>query len=246
MGGSPKTDQALANLLIGLIHSDEVKFHRVSRILHDDVGQVMSAVGFQLDALRYDLEQQAPRLAGRIPEIQELLEQAMQHVRDLSFELNPGVVEKAGLQAALDRLLGRFRQQRGGSIRLMFDTSLRVPPVVANALYKVAETGLANAVQHAMATQIDLFVKGSGKGASLEIRDNGTGFDVEEVRRRQGGLGLLLLDHYCLQGGLRLSLKSEPGNGTILKVTWQAREASHAPASGASTPDARHPGDTPE
>ena len=206
----------------------------------------MSAVGFQLDALRYDLRQQAPELAKRIPEIQEILEQAMQHVRDLSFELHPGVVEKAGLQAALDRLVGRYRQQKAGSIRLMFDSSLRIPLPVANSFYKVAEVGLSNAVRHACASQVEVFVKASSKGANLEVRDNGVGFDVEEARQRHGGLGLALLDYYCQQGGLLLSLKSEGGKGTILRVTWQAKEASGLSASGEDAPETGQLGDSPE
>ncbi|MCX6623744.1 MAG: histidine kinase [Acidobacteria bacterium] len=234
MGSSPETDHALEDLLIGLINKQEVQLHRVSRILHDDVGQVLSAVGFQLDALRYDLQQQTPELAPRIPEIQDILEQAMEHVRDLSYELHPGIVEKAGLQAALDRLAGRFRSPASGSIRMMFDASLRLPLPVANAFYKVAEVGLSNVARHAVATQTEVLVKASGKGASLEIRDNGIGFDVAEARKRHAGLGLALLDYYSREGGLRLSLKSETGKGTILKITWLGTEGSAPPAAGGS------------
>lgn len=222
MGGSPETDQAVADLLIGLINNHEVKLQRASRILHDNVGQVMSAVGFQLDALRYDIEQQAPGLASSIAGIQEILEQAMQHVRDLSFELHPGVVEKAGLQAALERLVGRVRSQWTAPVRLIFDPSIRLPLPVADAFYKVAEVGLDNAVRHASASQIEVSVRAPAKGASIEVRDNGRGFNVGEARRRHSGLGLVLLDYYCRQKELSLMLKSTTGKGTILRVMWQA------------------------
>lgn len=231
MGGSPDRDQAVADLLIGLINNHEVKLQRASRILHDNVGQVMSAVGFQLDALRYDIEQQAPELAGNIAGIQEILEQAMQHVRDLSFELHPGIVEKAGLQAALERLVGRLRSQWTVPVRLAFDASVRVPLPVADAFYKVAEVGLDNAVRHASASQIEVSVKTSAKGASIEVRDNGSGFDVDQARHRHRGLGMVLLDYYCRQKELSLLLKSTSGKGTILRVSWQAKNVAPPPVS---------------
>jgi signal transduction histidine kinase len=228
-------DEALTDLLVSVIHNHEAQSERVSRVLHDEVGQILGAVGFHLDALRYDLAEKSPELARRIPEIQEVLEVAMQHVRDLSFELHPGVVEKAGLHAALDRLVGRYRRAGGSSLRLMFDSSVKLPLKPATALYKIADVALSNAVRHAAASQIEVFFKASGTGATLEIRDNGCGFDVSEARLRHAGLGLPLLEYYGRSQQLELDLSSEPGKGTIIKATWLAREEGvPAPARGSA------------
>ncbi len=91
------------------MNEHEAVLSRVSRLLHDDVSQVLSAVGLQLDAMRMDFRDQAPGVDSRATEIQELLEQAIEQLRDITNELNPSIVERAGLQFALDRLIGKAR-----------------------------------------------------------------------------------------------------------------------------------------
>src|SRR5579862_5203418 len=81
----------LAQKLFAAINEHEAVLARVSRLLHDDVSQILSAVGLQLDALRMDFHEQAPALDMRAVEIQELLEQAIEQLRDISNELNPSI-----------------------------------------------------------------------------------------------------------------------------------------------------------
>ena len=96
-------------MIVSTINAREVESARISRLLHDEVGQVLSAVGLQMDVLKLDSNRWHPEIAERIHEIQHMLDHAMQEVRALSYDLNPAVVERAGLQSALDRLVGRFR-----------------------------------------------------------------------------------------------------------------------------------------
>ncbi len=104
--------------------------------MHDDVSQVLSAVGLQLDAIRMDFREQGPGLDSRTIEIQELLEQAIEQLRDISNELNPSIVERAGLRFALDRLAETVRSNFRGALRLHLDASLRVPTILAKVFYK--------------------------------------------------------------------------------------------------------------
>src|SRR5437660_10363613 len=111
MKGAKLPEQpALAQMLVAALNEHEAALSRVSRLLHDDVSQVLSAVGLQLDAMRMDFRELAPGLDGRAAEIQAMLEQAIEQLRDLSNELSPSIVERAGLQFALDRLIGRARK----------------------------------------------------------------------------------------------------------------------------------------
>jgi signal transduction histidine kinase len=234
MAGHPMSDsqRVLKRMIVSTINAREVESNRVSRLLHDEVGQVLSAVGLQLDVLKLDFREQLPEITGRIKEIQTMLDQAVQQVRALSYDLNPAVVERAGLQRAMDRLAGRMRAQFPGAIRFLYDPALRVPLPVANAWYKIAELALENAVKHSGATKIEVHIKSTQKSAALEVRDNGTGFSILEAKLNPAGLGLLLMEHYSTQAPISIDLKTAPGKGTVVKSTYIAEgERRSSPAS---------------
>jgi signal transduction histidine kinase len=215
------TDQEreLANLLVSVMHARDQDGARISRILHDEVGQILSAIGLQLDLLRMDITENVADATLRIGDIQKVIETAVVQVRDLSYELNPSVVARTGLAFALDRLVGRYRKNWSGSIRLLFDSALRVSVESATALYKIAEQALDNAVMHSGCTQIQVLVKRAKDGVALEIRDNGKGFPSA---LEAGGLGLHLMKYHAVQTGLQFSVASSPEKGTIVKAIYRA------------------------
>ena len=108
----PDSQQILRRILTKALNNREQQEKRISSLLHDDMGQILSAAGLQLDVLRMDIEKEAPDIARRISENQKLLEQAVESVRKLSQELNPAVVERAGLEVALERLVESADQAR--------------------------------------------------------------------------------------------------------------------------------------
>lgn len=221
------TDQerALMSLLVSMMTAREQDGAKVSRLLHDEVGQVLSAIGLQLDLLRMDLQENVQAGVKRISEIQRILELAVVQVRDLSYELNPAIVERAGLQFALDRLVGRYRKDFRGALRLLFDAAVRVPIEPATAMYKICEQALDNAVEHAAPTQIEVFVRPSRQAVALEVRDNGKGFSPEEAEESKG-LGLHIMRYHAARGDLLFSVTSAPEKGTIVRAIFKAPELS--------------------
>lgn len=206
----------LKRMLMSAVDARETENRRAARILHDQVGQVLTAVGLQLQVLKLDFGERTAGLSERIQETLLALDDAMEQVRSLSYDLNPAVVERAGLQAALDRLVGRFRSLFSGTIRFAYDSTVQVPQVVAHAWYRIAELSLDNAIRHAAAQRIELHVRRHGAGAALEVRDDGRGFHVEEGKRMPG-LGLLLIDHYTQEANVNTELTSSPGAGTVIR-----------------------------
>lgn len=215
-----ETPQFLKRMIVSAINAREVESARVSRLLHDEVGQVLSAVGLQMDVLKLDYRGQIPEITERIHEIQKMLDQAVRQVRTLSYDLNPSIVERAGLQSALDRLVGRFRTGFNGSIRFSYDPLVRVPADVANVWYKIAEIATENSVQHSGAQRIELMIRSTSRQFIMEIRDDGCGFAAEEAADKAPGLGLLLMEHYATQVPITVDLKSKPGKGTVVRSSW--------------------------
>ena len=216
----PEPQTQLKRMIVSSINAREVESARISRLLHDEVGQVLSAVGLQMDVLKLDFKSIAPDIVGRIHEIQQMLDEAMQEVRALSYDLNPAVVERVGFHAALERLVGRFRSVFQGNLRFFYDCKTRPPLEIANAWYKIAELALENAVQHADANKIEAHVRATRKSVILEIRDDGCGFSPEDANVKTPGLGLLLIQHYAAQVPISVVLRSVPGKGTMVRSTW--------------------------
>jgi signal transduction histidine kinase len=170
--------------------------------------------------MRMDFQDQAPGIADRTAEIQRMLGEVIEELRGLSYELNPSIVERAGLAFALDRLAGRFRQNFAGTIRLFVDATARPPVNTRSTFFKIAEFALDNVVQHSTSDYAEVLVRQVRDRFVLEVRDNGAGFAVNEtIEKFQGGLGLLLMKHYASQNGVRLSIHSRPGRGTIVKAS---------------------------
>jgi len=206
---------ALAQMLFAALNEHEAVLSRVSRLLHDEVSQVLSAVGLQLDAMRMDFREQAPGVDARASEIQELLEQAIEQLRDITNELNPSIVERAGLQFALDRLMGKVRAGFSGTLRLHFDTSLRVPTVLAKAFYKIIECALDLAKASQGCSLIDIHVKRAQGEYVLEISDNAAVDD-----NRPAPLGQLLMEYYASKNHVTLRTERVPGKGSTVRASF--------------------------
>jgi signal transduction histidine kinase len=208
---------ALAQMLFAAINEHEAILARVSRLLHDDVSQILSAVGLQLDAMRMDFREQAPGVDGRAAEIQELLEHAIEQLRDISNELNPSIVERAGLQFALDRLAGKMRANFAGTLRLHFDATLRVPTILAKTFYKLTECALETAVAAPTCSLIDIYVKRSQGEYVLEVTDNGV---ADGVNSDSEPLTRLLLEYYASKNHVALKIQRTPGKGSLIRASF--------------------------
>jgi signal transduction histidine kinase len=211
-------EQELRHTVLGALKAQEFERTMVSKFLHDSVGQNLTALGLQLDLIRMDLENISPESCNRIADIQKLLEEMMESVREYSYELNPSTVERAGLRPALDRLAGRIRSRFAGVLRVNVDPSLKIDPKLASTLYQILQEGVENAVQHAACSTIEIAVKSTRTGTVLEVRDNGRGFDPSDLVSGRRGLGLLSMEHYAAQAGLELSITSTRETGTTVRA----------------------------
>jgi signal transduction histidine kinase len=212
-------DQELRHTVLSALRSQEFERKMASEFLHDSVGQNLTAFGLQLDLIRMDLEATSPETCARIVEMQKMLEDMMEEVREYSYELNPSTVERAGLRSALDRLASRLHHRFAGWLRIKVDPSLKLDPKIASALFHIAQEALENAVQHSGCSNIEIAVKSTRKGTVLEVKDNGRGFDPDDILGVRRGLGLLSMEHFAAQAGLQLTITSSPESGTLIRAT---------------------------
>jgi signal transduction histidine kinase len=209
------------NVALRAIEARDMERAALSRFLHDDIAQFLSGIGLQLDILKLDLEARVPEIGTRTAEIQEILEQVVTRIRDLSSDLNPKIVERAGLKNALDLLAGRYRRIFRGRIRMLFDCQHAVAPPVAELFYRIAEHAVDNAVSHSGGDLVEILFRETTRGPVLEVRDDGRGFDCNRTLEIGGesGLGFAIMQYYAARGGIRLKISSKPGKGTVISAS---------------------------
>ncbi len=199
--------------LVEAMESHGAECRRVSRILHDDVGPILGALGFQLDALRYDV----PAVAERTLELQAILATGMERVRALSQQLSDSPVDRAGLRMALEQKIEKVQPGFPGRIAFAWRTEQRLNGAVALAFYDVAALALENAVEHSGASRIKVTISGKRR-AILEIRDNGRGFTVSAGSR--AGLGILRMQAAARRIGATFLVESVAGRSTIVTLLY--------------------------
>ena len=212
-------EQRFRSLALAALDKQQQERGKLARVLHDEVAQILSGAGLQLDILRMDLAATFPRIASRTEEIQELLDRAVRQIRELSYKLNPDIVARAGFQPALDLLVGRYQKIFSGSVRLSYDSSVRLPTDAAIAMEKIAEEAIDNAVRHGRCDRIEMIVKSTRNGPALQVRDNGSGFDCDLERNSPRGLGLLMMEYWASKAGLRLSINGKAVKGATITIT---------------------------
>ncbi|MFN0170393.1 MAG: sensor histidine kinase [Bryobacteraceae bacterium] len=203
-----------------VIEASQAESATVSRLLHDDVAQLLSAAGLQLDILRMDLEPFSPEIAGPINEIQRMLDDVVSKLRTISQSLGSINVERFGLRAGLDWLVGRHRAGFSGKLRLHYDAAVSVPQKFSRPLFRIAEQALENAVRHSRAQQIEVLLKPGPGGGCLEVRDDGIGFEPEQALHSPEGLGVPMMHFIARRSGFSLSIERTENPWTCVRVAF--------------------------
>lgn len=189
----------------------EEERRHLARELHDELGQLLTALIHRLDR---------SAVGDRHSEV-ELAREALGRVRELARLLRPPVLDDLGLAAALNWLGRQTRECTGLEVAVSTPAVLaRVDPDIETLVYRVAQEGLTNAVRHAGGQHATIVLERLGTQLELRVRDDGCGFDPERLRQdgNEGtGLGGMR-DRVALFGGT-LAIRSAPGSGTEIVAT---------------------------
>jgi signal transduction histidine kinase len=191
---------------------------RLAHELHDSVTQSLYGVTMYSEAASRLLDaDQADKAKGLMHDLQKAALEALREMRLLVFELRPPVLQKKGLAGALQARLAAVEGRAGVKTEFLTAGAISLPGAIEKALYGIAKESLNNILKHAEATRISVELRQSESSASLEISDNGLGFDTA-VARQRGGLGLLGLEERATAIGGLLFIDSHPGSGTLIRV----------------------------
>ena len=191
---------------------------RLARELHDSVTQALYSVTLYADAARMAFSAQKwEALESNLQEVRNMAREAMYDMRLLVFELRPFMLETEGLASALRARLAAVEGRSGLKTQVLVEEERRLPIVIEEELYRIAQEGLNNVVKHAEATQVQIQLKYDENTVLLEMIDDGKGFEPETVSQ-SGGFGLQGIQERVQQLGGTLKIESVPLSGTRLSV----------------------------
>jgi two-component system sensor histidine kinase UhpB len=205
-----------------LLEVQEAERRGLARELHDDIGQALTALKLNLEALARGRDDAA--LRSRVGEALETTRHALERVRQLSLSLRPLQLDDLGLAAALRSHLDR--QAALGHLKPHFEipeAPAKLRPDLETTCFRVAQEAINNIVRHARARNVWLRLFAAGDRLSLSVRDDGAGFDVEGARRAAAAgasLGMASMEERVALAGGEFQVHSAPGQGTVVVASF--------------------------
>jgi len=209
--------QQLRSLASELSLAEERLRRRIATHVHDNIGQNLAIAKIKLDSLRDSAA--SPELAKALMEVTEMIGQAIQSSRSLTFELSPPVLYELGLEPAVEWLLRNTRKQHAIATDFVSD-GLEKPldDDVRILLFQAVRELLVNVAKHAKAKNVKVYSRRVRNHIHVTVEDDGTGFDMSRVNLA-GGFGLFSIRERLGHIGGRLQIRSRPQGGTRVTMT---------------------------
>ncbi|MEX2438804.1 MAG: PAS domain-containing protein [Actinomycetota bacterium] len=201
-----------------LVEVQEEERRRIAADIHDDSLQVMTAVGIRLGTFAGHAQDRAHR--EELERLATSVQQAIDRLRRLLFELRPHALEQGGIGSALQEYLERTDDEDGWSFEVRDELGSPAPPTdVLAVAYRIAQEALTNARRHADARHVEVAIGWRDGEVELQVRDDGRGFDPRsDVAVRPGHIGLIAMRERAEQAGGRLEIESSPGRGCRVRA----------------------------
>ena len=200
-----------------LLMAQEAEQRRISREIHDDLGQKLALLEIQIERMK-----RAPASeAGLISELESLRGSVAGLAEDLHricHCLHPVILDNLGLAVGIESLCEEYTKTSGIVVEFVRGDIPKAPPGISLCLYRVVQEALHNVAKHARAKRATVMLCGSSAGIQVMVRDAGCGFDLSGSRtdrvRTNQGLGLISLGERVRLLGGRCEIRSKPGRGT--------------------------------
>ncbi|HEY8559691.1 MAG TPA: PAS domain S-box protein [Pyrinomonadaceae bacterium] len=226
-----RSEKTRVKLLQRIVGAQEDERKRISRDLHDHLGQKLTALKLNLEILRGQCEDD--ELHRLVEKVQALAESIDSELDFLAWELRPATIDELGLEATLENFVGEFSLQF--NIRADFHSrklrNKRLLPEIEINLYRIAQEALNNIAKHAQATQVSVLLEKPDNHIVLIVEDNGIGFKPKRKTDKSAGLGLVGMGERAALIGGAVEIESKAGKGTTVfaRVPANFRKKSDQP-----------------
>lgn len=221
-----ESEQRLHKLADQLINSQADERRRVSSELHDGVGQILSALKYQVEALLHDSNTTFKKRKSDIifSDVLDNIKIALSDLRRISVDLRPSVLEDLGLLMTLRWFTGEYNKVYSTlNVDLKIDASeSEIKEEHKAVIYRITQEAMNNIAKHAKANNILLSLTKSKSGLLLRISDDGCGFNLKEIKEdKDRGLGLDSMEERALKSDATFKMSSNVLSGTVVQVFWE-------------------------
>lgn len=206
-----------------LIEAQEDERRRIARELHDQIGQILTAVKMNLYTVQKVCT--SAEACSYVKDNIEAVDEALRLVRDLSVDLRPPVLDDLGLVTAVRWYVNRYTARTGLDVEVvieMLDDNERFSRDIETACFRIAQEALTNVVRHANASRVVVQLGKNENNLVLSVKDDGAGFDPEQLRKQSSHaatLGLVGMQERAHAAGGVLEIDSEISKGTVVRLT---------------------------
>ena len=191
----------------------------ISREIHDELGQQLTLIKLDLMQMSKKLNPEEKEIIEKMKQVDQLLADTMKSVRKIATQLRPSILDNLGLVSALEWQSREFEKNFG--IHCDFESLLNEPQFTtkqSNALFRIYQEALTNIARHAGATRVDAVLSQEEDRIVLEIRDDGKGFNANEMAYKKT-LGLKGMQERALMIDGDFRIESTPGKGTYIQIS---------------------------
>lgn len=219
-----KAQERLRRLSAGIMTGQEKERAYLARELHDELGQVLTALRMEAVWIKNRVETADPTASARALTMCALIDKTIEEVRGLAIRLRPGVLDHLGLVEAIEWFTSDFEKRYRIICAFEHDDGPEIRGNIATAAYRITQEALTNVARHSSANHTKVSLTIGGGNLKLTIRDNGKGFE-SDANAETDGLGVAnMRERAYLVGGL-FSLQSRTGRGTRICFTVPLTEA---------------------
>ncbi len=210
-----RAQQELKELSARLVSAQEEERRAISRELHDEVGQSLSALLMEAGNAAASVPADSAEVRRHVESIKKLAEASVQVIRNMTLLLRPSMLDDFGLVPALEWQAREISKRTGLRVHVTAEeTAAELPDTLRTCIYRVVQEALHNCARHSHARTVKVVVKQETSRIVLTVEDDGHGFDARRVR----GLGLVGMEERVSHLGGAFEIESSPGMGTRVAV----------------------------
>ncbi len=217
-----RAEEAHQQVLRRLKDAEETERGRISRELHDRLGQDLTALKLGLQLVKKQ-GPFTPSVQASISQLEKLADSLMQDIHRLAWELRPAALDDFGLEMALRRYASEWSEQNGvaADFHCHGMETHRLPTELETTLYRITQEALTNVLRHAKAQRVSVLLERRPDHIRLIVEDDGRGFDAQAALKAPGAhgrLGLLGMHERVILANGTIEIESTPGAGTTVFV----------------------------